>query len=322
MSSNSIANIDTTSQSCSISSASNPRSTNCEALNDQKAATSEQEVDQPSSGHRDPGNRSLQSDYPRVSGQVADGLSHTPISSEPFLWKDNPKHYVNRFRNVAGSDECVVFFHGFPADSGKNEDIAEYICATSKKDAFVPHFSGLGLSEGLFSFRNSILDSLQFLDQLANTYSKMHIIGHSWGGLVAINLLFRRNDLGKIILLAPLTRLTDSPEEITGTLTWFIDSRKSLRQNCDYELQALEKDFCSLQKDCSPIHFVESLAQRVSVNQVHVLQGSQDSVVNPADTVSWVEKMRGTATLKLSPDDHWFQDRAQLRSFVAQRLSE
>ena len=54
------------------------------------------------------------------------------------------------------SGRPVILLHGFPADSAKNEDLAEAMRDQLGADVFMPHQPGLGDSPGTFSFEGAL----------------------------------------------------------------------------------------------------------------------------------------------------------------------
>ncbi len=122
----------------------------------------------------------------------------------------NTDSYVTSFQSDKHStDEAYLFLHSFPGTRGKNEDIAE---ATSHKtgcNSYILHYAGLGLASGKpFDFIKSIEESIQLARSLLDKYKILHLVGHSWGGLIALNIfssIFTPAQRGQLILLAPFT---------------------------------------------------------------------------------------------------------------------
>jgi pimeloyl-ACP methyl ester carboxylesterase len=117
--------------------------------------------------------------------------------------------YNLKFSGQPRATEAVLFFHGFPAEQGnKNVDLAEKLADELGLDTYIIHYKGLGKSEGEFSFTSSIEESAKYAEYLIreNGYSKLHLVGHSWGGSVATEVYRRIKDQrGRLVLLAPFT---------------------------------------------------------------------------------------------------------------------
>ncbi len=143
-------------------------------------------------------------------------LGHTRGQDEVMKYKELPPFngcYNLRFGGQVRSQEAVLFLHGFPAEQGnKNIDLAEKLTDDFGLDTYVMHYNGLGKSEGEFNFSSSIEESAKFAESLIkeNSYSKLHLVGHSWGGSVATEVYRRIKDQrGRLVLLAPFTDVRD-----------------------------------------------------------------------------------------------------------------
>lgn len=135
------------------------------------------------------------------------------LSFESFYFEENT--YVEVFRGEIKSTEAVLIFHGYPADQGsKNRDLAEWINTFSKKDCYIIHYPGLGLSKGQFSFKLSIQISDLFLNYLQNlNYKKIHLVGHSWGGFVSLHLFDHlKSTDANVILISPFLKIPTGKE--------------------------------------------------------------------------------------------------------------
>lgn len=123
--------------------------------------------------------------------------------------------YTIGFGDVAQrSSEACLLFHGFPADvldpaTEKNQDIAMAVASNTGIDSYVQHYKGLGRSGGDFSFTDSINDSIDFARRITAMYNygKLHLIGHSWGAVVALNVLASLGveQIGSVVLLSPFS---------------------------------------------------------------------------------------------------------------------
>ena len=126
----------------------------------------------------------------------------------------NFKNYTLKISaNPIPSKVAIIHFHGFPGEKNngsqieKNIDLAKHLCLTNNLDSFVPHYNGLGENiESAFSFVQSIEDSVDLCEKILLSYESIILIGHSWGGLVAINC-FRLHckKIAKMILMSPFT---------------------------------------------------------------------------------------------------------------------
>ena len=297
------------------------------------SAPSRQKVDQLiSTSDKRIGNYYQQSDHSIIHKHNGIQAAYNLVTSESdpkmMRWPEKGHLFIQKFpgENKKAHD-AVLFLHGFPADSGKNEDIAEKI---KKKDAFIFHYAGLGNSSGVFSFYSSIQDAIQLSKILLRQYSKLHLVGHSWGGLVCLNIIrelvslkLEPSCLGQIALLAPFSKFTDDltfEQEVEKGLRDFIESRKQLRHESanNYSVETLTRDLEFVKKACSPIDFISSIPFRK--DQLTIIQGTKDEVVLPADTRQLVSRLPLETNFIEVDDNHWFRDRASLLELIEQAL--
>ncbi len=138
--------------------------------------------------------------------------------------------YYESFVGKNPSKEAVVFLHGYPADQGnKNRDLAEAVSTQLGKDAFLLHYPGLGLSKGKFTFSETLRTTREFLSWVkAKNYQSLHIVGHSWGGFLALNLLNEIGHTGKIVLLSPFVNLPEGSDLSTLVNLVYSDTKQYL----------------------------------------------------------------------------------------------
>jgi len=107
---------------------------------------------------------------------------------------------------LESTSDCLLFLHGFPSlRSRQNLDLAEAATQEFHRKSFIPHYRGLGVSPGRFFFESSLVDAREALSNITKKFSKVHLIGHSWGGAVALNLLKEHpTAIASLTLLSPL----------------------------------------------------------------------------------------------------------------------
>jgi len=122
------------------------------------------------------------------------------------------KNYVEKIGNF-NSDTAILMFHGFPAEpiksleTEKNIDFGKFMSKNLEIDVFIHHYSGLGRSvEKIFSFNSSVIDSIELYDELKKIYKNVWVIGHSWGGFVALNLCQMRS-VDRLFLQSPFWKI-------------------------------------------------------------------------------------------------------------------
>jgi pimeloyl-ACP methyl ester carboxylesterase len=233
-------------------------------------------------------------------------------------WSFEGESALVRYSDGQANESAVIFLHGFPADSGKNEDVAKHLTETFKVDCFVFHYKGLGKSNGLFSFTSSIADSLKITKKikLEIGYRRLFVIGHSWGGLVALNIMreFQRN-IDKCILLAPFCLL---PDEINASqmIQDFIDAKRE--HNINYDFITMYTDFLKIREKSSPFEFASTIDEK----KLSIIQGTDDIVSLPEGYLRLIKSFNKLPLSIQVQDDHWFKNRTRLIDFIAGELKK
>lgn len=149
---------------------------------------------------------------------------------------------VLRVGSASRSDLAALFLHGFPGIIGnRNLDLADAVSSATNANVFLPHYRGLGCSDGKFSFKQSITDTLRISEDLliGKGFKKIFLVGHSWGGFVALNLLAKQPLLfSHTVLLSPLFEIPERSrlEKLAPTL--LNDHREILSSKSDAALVA------------------------------------------------------------------------------------
>jgi pimeloyl-ACP methyl ester carboxylesterase len=101
---------------------------------------------------------------------------------------------------------ATLFLHGFPGVRSKqNRDLAERVAARTSRKCFLPLYAGLGHSEGEFSFLKCRTEVRALAHELVTTYGSIDLVGHSWGGYLALGLASDHQDaIGSLVLMSPL----------------------------------------------------------------------------------------------------------------------
>lgn len=191
-------------------------------------------------------------------------------------------------RSTVPSREAAVVFHGFPAQPPwdpareKNSDIAERIAQDAGHDAFVMHYAGLGQSDGKFSFPKSVTDSIALVQHLqrAYGYSKVHIVGHSWGGLVALNVYqaLPEDVRGNMVLLSPFVFFPE--DALLRQALAAIGGQTTIHYAAGDTIDDAVRDLRSVESLHNPLHVVAQLP--VLGARTLILQADQDDEV-PAE---------------------------------------
>lgn len=215
--------------------------------------------------------------------------------------------------------------HGFPAETPvrpeweKNQDIAARIAQSVPVDVYLSHYRGLGKSPGSFSFRRSVSDSLDLARAILNggQHRILHVIGHSWGALVAMNVVRAIGGLsGKIILLSPFNDIPsdDVLERVLRGVCVDVPIRFEAGdiQGAVQEIRAIAQDGDS-RRIAAEITTVQG--------QVTILQAISDDEVPTASTREFVKYFRIEPEYIEVESDHKFSvNREHLIDLIISRL--
>ncbi|WP_455278498.1 alpha/beta hydrolase family protein, partial [[Eubacterium] cellulosolvens] len=138
---------------------------------------------------------------------------------ERFIFKSAGHRLIGALHKPSGIKElppAVLVLHGFPGMAPILNDVVYSLC----QSGFAPmifHYRGCWGSGGAYSFLGAFRDTQKTLDLLLaredlNT-SNLTVIGHSFGGLIAI-LMTVKNDMVKAV--AALCPVADMKEELSS----------------------------------------------------------------------------------------------------------
>lgn len=172
--------------------------------------------------------------------------------------------------------EVYFFLHGVPAIGYKNEDIARAVTAHTGQDSIVIHYRGLGNStEGSiirdFDFTESVKDSIEYAAMLAGQYSIIHVVGHSWGGCIALNIFrqLKPEQRGQLVLLAPFTEFPKDGSVEAWLVPMSADGRIPLRMGLD-----ARTNFFEVEKIYPPKQDISKICSKN--NQVFLIEAKDD----------------------------------------------
>ncbi len=207
-------------------------------------------------------------------------------------------------------DELVIFFHGFPGRTTKNEDVFNFVNEKLGYSTHLFHYKGLGRSKGHFSFLSSIEFSISLAKKLSNDFKKIHIIGHSWGGLVGVNAFCNVDEQkrGALILLNPLVKIPGQ-EQILGIVKNSFENG-GLRKD-DYtaeDLVMLSKEAIRIASDYGIDKSIGKLLEFGA--SVYFLLSKNDDVTSMEHALPIVRTL--TANQIIFNDDHWLSHRNEL----------
>lgn len=225
----------------------------------------------------------------------------------------------------ARSANACLMLHGFPAATPpspqveKNQDIAARIANSLRMDVYLNHYRGLGKSEGRFSFRRSIEDSLKLAQLLLDKhkYRSLNILGHSWGGFVAMNVAHRLNAFGgKMILLSPLNLIPPEPvlKQVLATVCEGV--------SIDFESGGIDgavSELLSIAEDSNPRTIAPAL--NWTTGPITIIQALNDDEVSVESTRKFVNLFpHGVKYIEFDSDHKFSINREHLINLIIARL--
>jgi pimeloyl-ACP methyl ester carboxylesterase len=120
---------------------------------------------------------------------------------------------------ASGIPETVFFLHGFPGlRSIQNRDIAQPVSELNGNTAQVLLYEGLGCAPGEFSFsrcREAVVN--HFRKHLDGNPGQIDVVGHSWGGFLALQIAGQFPDrIRKLVLMSPLLKFFSETDACEG----------------------------------------------------------------------------------------------------------
>ncbi len=196
--------------------------------------------------------------------------------------------------------QATLFLHGFPGVRSKqNKDLAEKASRLGRR-CYVPLYAGLGQAEGEFSFLKCRAQVQMFFGELLSKNESVEIVGHSWGGYLALGLTAGAPArVGRLVLMSPLLHFftLDLAQQAF---------RLTARENANLSLgvtDELAREFHALgNKDRA-----EDLARSISSEtQVSIFQAATDDTTPVSYAENLVNQFRVRPRYELVATDHSF----------------
>ncbi len=101
---------------------------------------------------------------------------------------------------------ATLFLHGFPGVRSKqNRDLAERAATEKSRRSYVPLYTGLGHSDGEFSFLKCRDEIGELAEKLLAQNKSIDLVGHSWGGYLSLGLAAAHGArIERLVLMSPL----------------------------------------------------------------------------------------------------------------------
>lgn len=223
-----------------------------------------------------------------------------------------------------GGGVVTVFLHGFPGiRSRQNRDIAEQVALLTGHRVKVLLYGGLGHAPGIFTFRSCLDDVSSCVDDLLKDLSreggrpKIQLVGHSWGGFLALVMASRRTDrVSKMVLMSPLLGFASEDQALSA----FKNIAGDHPELCLGDTAELSRDFAQVGTEYPPERLVASLPETIDIL---FLQAKEDPITLTPIAEQVVQKFRRRPDFRLVDQDHSFLvDRPTLAAKIAAYLSK
>jgi len=225
------------------------------------------------------------------------------MESEVIKIKSNGLYFENIFYQVMQSSdtkpkELFLLLHGFPGRMVKNYDVAEVLALRDYK-VIIPHYEGLGLSQGSFGFLSCYNSLTSFIRHVEQGFGEIkNVLGFSWGGLLALSLKLK--SVRNMVLMAPLSKIP--PQNMTN-LDCFIQILLEMEEDVFPKAMTkniIESDLNALQ---SFLNLNVAKYRKTNLSTL-ILHGSSDDVIDFKDSEELLNKLGDNAFLKRFESDH------------------
>ena len=168
----------------------------------------------------------------------------------------------------------VLIMHGFPGVPPILYDLSSSLC----QEGFAPmlfHYRGCWGSGGRYSFLGALKDAQEALEVLAQRKdvdeSRLATVGHSFGGLAAIQTAAQNSSLKAVAALCPVASLK---EDITG-----LHSKTILVRGLPFvsglTMTDALKEWKAITEHYDPIYYVNKISPRPFL----VIHGDKDDII-------------------------------------------
>ena len=126
--------------------------------------------------------------------------------------------HIPTFKECKGSDTAVVFIHGFMGSPNQLADLAEavYAIGCTYKNILLPGHGGDMREFACAGYDDWQRHVQKEIEKIRSDYSKIFLVGHSMGGLLALNAsTIRANNIaGAVLIATPLKVYTLAPKSV------------------------------------------------------------------------------------------------------------
>jgi alpha/beta superfamily hydrolase len=181
---------------------------------------------------------------------------------------------IHKPSDIKAPPSAVLVLHGFPGMAPILNDVVSSLCQAG----FAPmsfHYKGCWGSGGSYSFLGALHDTQKALDLVVNRedldIDNLSIIGHSFGGLIAI-LMAAKNEIVKGV--AALCPVANMKSELGSTRAKNILQR-GLPFVSGFPMRKAVKEWEILSRQYEPIDYVKKIAPRPFL----LIHGDKDDII-------------------------------------------
>ncbi|GEM_PF-2287382 len=223
------------------------------------------------------------------------------------------------------ADDLVIFLHGFPSlRSKQNRELAEIVSRENSCEVLLPLYSGLGFSEGRFTFSGCMDQVVDWATSLMRQRlnqgwkGRVQLVGHSWGGFLSLRLAQIseiKASLNRMVLMSPLVHFAQAGDVARAFAQ--MTARTELRLDLP-EIDILAHDFSKVGQAYPAQRLIENLSPDLEVSY---LQAKVDQMT-PVESANGMRgSFRCHLDFRLVDQDHSFlTDRANLGVEIARLL--
>jgi pimeloyl-ACP methyl ester carboxylesterase len=171
----------------------------------------------------------------------------------------------------------TLFLHGFPAVRSKqNRYYAEMTAQTLNRECTVLLYDGLGFAPGVFSFDATLANVENFFESyLTQTSDAVDIVGHSWGGFMALKLAGQFGArIKNLVLMSPLLYFA----EVSRSQASFNETAAANPHLSLGDLVGLATDFAKVGQQNPANELIQTISPKINITY---LQAKVDALTPP-----------------------------------------
>lgn len=198
-------------------------------------------------------------------------------NSERLIFKNGGEKLIGKILIPEDSKKAypgVLILHGFPGLALIIHDLVSALI----QESFAPmifHYRGCGGSDGKYSFLGAFSDAQEALSILIRKKEidakKVAIIGHSFGGLLALHTAYVSEKVKAVVALCPVANLE---KDFSKSRTKMV-LKRGLPYVSGLTMTKALKEWNTLTKHYDPINYINKLSPRPFL----LLHGDKDDII-------------------------------------------